>query len=142
MCVVSVMTQIVSIVINAFQKFNTQIQKTVFFSIIVCNNHRKFYTKDNLISIIRRRKIRNNTRIKRTKIQQSNIFQSILIVHQLYHTTKIMVNLKRHMSCRDNQKWLKMAVYKLNLHIFLLYCSLPITHMYKSKKRRSLIVTI
>ena len=55
MCVVSVMTQIVSIVINAFQKFNTQIQKTVFFSIIVCNNHRKFYTKDNLISIIKRR---------------------------------------------------------------------------------------
>ena len=137
MCVVSVMTQIVSIVINAFQKFNTQIQKTVFFSIIVCNNHRKFYTKDNLISIIRRRIIRNNTRIKRTK---SNIFQSILMVHQLYYTTKIMVNLKRHMSCRDNQKWLKMAVYELNLQIYLLYCSLSITHMYKNKKHRSMIV--
>ena len=140
MCVVSVMTQIVSIVINAFQKFNTQIQKTVFFSIIVCNNHRKFYTKDNLISIIRRRNnIRNNTRIKRTK---SNIFQSILMVHQLYYTTKIMVNLKRHMSCRDNQKWLKIAVCELNLPIYLLYCSLPITHIYKNKKHRSIIVIL
>ena len=133
MCVVSVMTQIVSIVINAFQKFNTQIQKTVFFSIIVCNNHRKFYTKDNLISIMRRKNNKEQHTNQKNKIKQSNIFQSILMVHQLYYTTKIMVNLKRHMSCRDNWKWLKMAVYELNLHIYVLYCSLLITHMYTKR---------
>ena len=111
------MMQIVGIVINTLQKLNAQIKKTVFFSIIVCNNHRKFYTKDNLISIMRRKNNKEQHTNQKNKIKQSNIFQSILMVHQLYYTTKIMVNLKRHMSCRDNWKWLKMAVHELNLHI-------------------------
>ena len=141
MCVVSVMTQIVSIVINAFQKFNTQIQKTVFFSIIVCNNHRKFYTKDNLISIMRRKNNKEQHTNQKNKIKQSNIFQSILMVHQLYYTTKIMVNLKRHMSCRDNWKWLKMAVHELNLHIYIVLLATNYSHVQK-KKHRSIIVII